>query len=148
MQKVFQEKLQQPAVQAFLDQGLLARMATSNPRNMQPHVVPVWYEWDGKNVWIHTFYATRKVRELLDNPRISVVIDTMAEDQAPQMVIFEGLVKIIDDVRVIVPRANSIYRRYLGEAGALEAEPQSWIHDPESRLIKVTPERVIVQGIG
>jgi hypothetical protein len=30
----------------------------------------------------------------------------------------------------------------MGEAGVLEAEPQSWIYDPENVIVKLTPERL------
>ena len=49
----------------FLARPLLARMATTNPATLQPHVVPVWYGWDGTSLWIGTFRGTRKVKELL-----------------------------------------------------------------------------------
>jgi general stress protein 26 len=107
-------------------------------------VVPVWYEWDGECVWIHTFWSTRKVQELQANQRLSVSVDA---DEPVRGVIFEGEAELIRDPAVIVPRANSIYVRYLGEAGAQEAEPQSWIHDAESTLIKLKPDKVHVWGL-
>ena len=39
--------------------------------------------------------------------------------------------------------ASRIYIRYLGPNGIKEAEPQSWLNDPENLLIKLTPERVM-----
>lgn len=131
----------------FLAQPLLARMATSNPVTLQPHVVPVWFEWDGEFVWIHTFWSTRKVTELQANPRISISIDTDGDGKNIRGVIFEGQAELIRDPEIIVPQANSIYTRYLGPQGAQEAEPQSWIHDAESTLIKVTPGKVHVWGL-
>ena len=51
------------SVSNFLADAHLARLATCNPDTLQPHVVPVWYEWDGEYIWISTFRSTRKVRE-------------------------------------------------------------------------------------
>ena len=136
-----------PKVKELLSKPLLARMATCNPETLQPHVVPVWYEWDGENFWIHTFRATRKIRELQANPKISVVVDTDTRGEPAQAVIMEGQIELILDPEVIVPRANSIYIRYLGEDGTKEREPQSWIHDPDSALLKLTPERVFTWGL-
>lgn len=146
--KNFRNITERDEVKDFLVQPLLARMATCNPKTLQPHVVPVWFGWDGESVWIHTFWSTRKVRELQANPRISVTIDTDGGGKPVRGVIFEGQAELIRDPTVIVPRANSIYVRYLGEAGAQEAEPQSWIHDAESALIKVTPDSVHAWGLG
>ena len=44
----------------------LDRLATANPRTLQPHVVPVWFWWDGTSLWISAFSSTRKVKELLE----------------------------------------------------------------------------------
>jgi hypothetical protein len=39
--------------------------------------------------------------------------------------------------------ANRIYIRYLGPEGVKDADPQSWLDDPQNLLIKLTPERII-----
>jgi len=38
-------------IDAFLEKPLIARMATAD-RYARPHVVPVWYAWDGTTIWI------------------------------------------------------------------------------------------------
>ena len=42
----------------------------------------------------------------------------------------------------VAPLANSIYTRYVGVEGVKEATYQSWIFDPENRIIKLKPEQV------
>jgi len=66
-------------IEGVLAEAVLARLATSNPKNMQPHVVPVWFEWDGEHVWISSFVSTRKIRELKINPRGAVLIESKQE---------------------------------------------------------------------
>ena len=51
-----------PSVLDFLSQPHIGRLATTD--GLQPHVVPVWYEWDGQGVWISSFRSTRKIKEL------------------------------------------------------------------------------------
>lgn len=133
-------------VKKMLAEPLLARLATCNPKTLQPHVVPVWYEWDGNNLWISTFRSTRKVREIQINPKISVVIDTDARGEAARAVILEGKAELISDPENVVSRAASIYTRYLGPEGVKEHDPQSWIYDPENLLIKLTPAKVYLWG--
>lgn len=131
-------------IEAVLAEPVLARLATTNPKTMQPHVVPVWFAWDGENIWISSFISTRKIRELKLNPRGAVLIESKQEGGKLQAVLLEGTVELVtqsrDQVREI---ANRIYIRYLGQDGVNEAEPQSWLNDPENLLIKLTPERVI-----
>ncbi len=124
----------------FLERPLIARMATADP-DCQPHVVPVWFGWDGKSIWISAFASTRKVKELFQNPKISVVIDIAEENGDTQGVLLEGKAEIIKEpVELVQKQSRWIYTRYLGEQGVQGKEPQSWIHDPENRIIQLTPD--------
>ena len=51
-------------IEMVLAEPVLARLATTDPKTMQPHVVPVWFMWDGASVWISSFVSTRKIRGL------------------------------------------------------------------------------------
>jgi len=131
-------------IEAVLAEPVLARLATTNPKTMQPHVVPVWFAWDGKNVWISSFVSTRKIRELKHNPQGAVLIESKQEGGKLQAVLLEGSVELVSEPRQLVSEiANKIYLRYLGTEGVLDEEPQSWLNDPENLLIKLTPKRII-----
>lgn len=128
---------------AFLDRPLLARLATANPETLQPHVVPVWYGWDGQSLWISGFRSTRKIRELLANPRCSIVVDVDGSESGLRAVLMEGKAELVTAPQeVLVEKTTWVYTRYLGPEGVLAPDPQSWIIDPENLLIKLTPETV------
>ena len=135
-----------PEIREFLNQAQIARLATCDTERLQPHVVPVWYEWDGNFVWISSFRSTRKVKEIKQNPLVSLVVDTDSRGEAAHAVLFEGRVELIDDPEIGQKRGFSIYSKYLGEDGAKAKEPQSWLHDPEHLLIKITPQKVYAWG--
>ncbi|HQL39573.1 MAG TPA: pyridoxamine 5'-phosphate oxidase family protein [Anaerolineaceae bacterium] len=129
-------------IDAFLEKPLIARMATAD-RHARPHVVPVWYAWDGTTIWISSFASTRKVAELRENPYLSISIDVAEQNGATRAVILEGKSELITEPREFVASQSYwIYKRYLGDEGVLAKEPQSWIHDPENLLIKLTPEDI------
>ncbi|NMD31314.1 MAG: hypothetical protein GYA80_06320 [Chloroflexi bacterium] len=129
-------------IDAFLEKPLIARMATAD-RYARPHVVPVWYAWDGTTIWISSFASTRKVAELRENPYLSISIDVAEQNGATRAVILEGKSELITEPREFVASQSYwIYKRYLGDEGVLAKEPQSWIHDPENLLIKLTPEDI------
>ena len=131
-------------IEAVLAEPVLARLATTNPKTLQPHVVPVWFAWDGEHVWISSFVSTRKIRELKINPRGAVLIESKQEGSKLQAVLLEGTVELVTQPRQLVRKlARRIYIRYLGQEGIKDAEPQSWLNDAENLLIKLTPERVI-----
>jgi nitroimidazol reductase NimA-like FMN-containing flavoprotein (pyridoxamine 5'-phosphate oxidase superfamily) len=133
-----------PLIESVLAETVLARLATTNPKTMQPHVVPVWFLWDGEFVWISSFVSTRKIRELKANPRGAVLIESKQEAGKLQAVLLEGVVELVAQPRQLVSKmANRIYLRYLGPEGVKDPEPQSWLNDPENMLIKLTPKRII-----
>lgn len=130
-------------IDSYLAESVLARIATVSATSAQPHVVPVWYWWDGASIWIHGYGGTRKFKELRANPKCSIVVDQADSGVDFWAVLFEGEAELIDQPRqVVVDVAVQIYRRYIGEEGVLDPVPQSWIHDEESLLIKLTPSRV------
>ena len=127
----------------FLNKPLLARLATADPEKLQPHVVPVWYGWDGQSLWISAFRSTRKVKELIKNPRCSIVIDVDDASGGIRAVLMEGTVQLVTTPQKLLEENTTwVYTRYLGTKGVLASDPQSWIKDPENLLIKLTPDFV------
>jgi general stress protein 26 len=106
--------IQTPSISELLDEAHLARMATCNSSTQQPHVVPVWYEWDGESIWISSFRSARKVREIVQNPRVSLVIDTPGTEGQVPGVAFERIAKLITDPAQGVERGTRFYRHYIG----------------------------------
>jgi nitroimidazol reductase NimA-like FMN-containing flavoprotein (pyridoxamine 5'-phosphate oxidase superfamily) len=54
----------------------LARIATID-ENGKPHIVPVWYYYDGTNILVPTMKGTKRARNMQKNPYVSIVIDTV-----------------------------------------------------------------------
>jgi len=130
-------------VQSLLTEPVLARLGTVNPKTMQPHVVPVWFLWDGDSLWISAFVSTRKVKDLQKNPRCAVLIEPLQPQGSPlQAVLLEGAIELIaEPASLVAEMSERIYTKYMGPEGVLAPEPQSWKQDPENRLVKLTPER-------
>ena len=61
----------------------------------RPHVMPVWAVWDGDTLWFSGGLHSRKVQNLLADPRCSVT----TEDPLNPLVI-EGLAAKADDDRI------------------------------------------------
>lgn len=138
-------KFNNPQVADLMDQPVLARLGTVNPKTMQPHVVPVWFAWDGESLYISAFSSTRKVKDLLRNLRCSILVEPK-ENQGSKIqgVLLEGECEVISDQPYVSNKAIWIYEKYMGPEGVKAPEPQSWIVDPENRIIKLTPQKVYV----
>jgi len=138
-------RVSEPQAADLLQQPLLARLGTANPRTHQPHVVPVWFLWDGDCLWISAFTSTRKVKDLIKNPRSSVLVEPKDHSQSKiQAVLLEGVVELFADQPFVAEMSEQIYTKYMGPQGVMSAEPQSWKIDPENRIVKLVPEKVFV----
>ena len=134
-----------PQIDRLLTQPVLARLATADPTSGQPHVVPLWFLWDGEVIWISSFGNTQKVKTLRQNPQAALLIEPDAGHPSElQAVLIQGPIEIIESPREFVAeQALAIYTRYLGTEGAQAPDPQSWAHDPNSLLLRLQPENVI-----
>jgi len=134
------QRTAQENLAAFLDRPHLARLATAGSESLQPHVVPVWYLWDGTAVWISSYRSTRKIKELTRNPKCAVLIDAQESQNGLTAVLFEGQAELVTQpLDFLQEMTKRIYIRYLGDQGVLAADPQEWIHSPENMLIKLIP---------
>ncbi len=116
-----------------------ARLGTTNPKTLQPHITMVWFLWDGESLWISAFISTRKARDISKNQKIAVLIEPKGPAKL-QALLFEGTCEFIEEPRSLVAEMSlKIYERYMGAEGVKAKEPQGWAVDPENRLIKLTP---------
>jgi nitroimidazol reductase NimA-like FMN-containing flavoprotein (pyridoxamine 5'-phosphate oxidase superfamily) len=126
-----------------LQEVLLARLATADPRSMQPHLTVVWYLWDGESAWFSAFSSTRKVKDLVRNPRAALLIDKSNGGETEWAYLLEGPVELVSGPgEEFERRVIEVYTRYLGEEGVLAHQPQSWITDAENRLVRLNPEKI------
>jgi PPOX class probable F420-dependent enzyme len=58
----------------FLRGRVLCRLATAS-KDLQPHVTPVIYAVDGEDVIVAIDYGERKLRNLRENSKVSLVVD-------------------------------------------------------------------------
>jgi PPOX class probable F420-dependent enzyme len=60
-----------------------------------PHMVPMWFLWDGSVVLLFSLPNTRKLRDIAANP--AVVLALEPADQGYDVVIVEGKATLLDD---------------------------------------------------
>jgi nitroimidazol reductase NimA-like FMN-containing flavoprotein (pyridoxamine 5'-phosphate oxidase superfamily) len=129
------------ALDAFLERPLIARLATS-ARN-RPRVLPVWFLWDGTDIWMETSATFPNARILRENPHAAIAIDEAVGPFAFRAAIFRGVVDVIAEPYEDVMRmVRGIYRRYLSddELASVEGEMVLSAHHV---LLQFHPRRVI-----
>ena len=132
-------------IQEFLTSPRIARLATI--QNGKPHIVPVWYFYDGKNIIVSTPKGTKKIKNLQSNPNVSIIIDIVdgrVEDISyatkAKAVIIEGVAELQDDIDNSFVKKT--YERYVGKNALNDPMVQFSVNLPRYMLI-IKPTRFI-----
>ena len=132
-------------IQDFLSSPRIARLATI--QNGKPHIVPVWYFYDGKNIIFSTPKGTKKVKNLQSNPNVSIIIDIVdgkSEDISyatkAKAVIIEGVAELREDIDNSFIKKT--YERYVGKNGLNDPMVQFSVNLPRYMVI-IRPTRII-----
>src|SRR3712207_420428 len=67
-------------------------MSTVRP-NGRPHLIPVWFLWDGATILIFSQPENQKIRNLRASPHIVVALE--AADEGEDIVILEGTAELL-----------------------------------------------------
>lgn len=134
-------ELSQAEIDAFLAQPVIARIATVRPDG-RPHVVPIWFYWDGSSIFMETPPTFVKAKNLHKNPNCAITIDITEGGLRFKGVVLEGKVELLTDRQSVLDMVTCIYTKYLGPEAIQSPTPKGMIQS-EHVIIKLTPERVL-----
>lgn len=125
----------------FLERPLIARLATSD--GDRPRVLPMWFWWDGSDVWMETSPTFANYRVLRRNPRAALTIDEAVSGLAMRAVVMRGRVEIVDEPPdEVMATVRRIHDRYLSpEERASDAGRALQLGDHV--LLRFIPDRTI-----
>ena len=112
----------------FLEENEICRLATASKKGW-PLVTPVSYILVRDSFYIATDYDTTKYRHLKENPRASLVVDSISPNRA---VVIQGDATLIEEGR----RFEDVYSRFYERFGWVRSDP--W-KAGEAPFICVTP---------
>ena len=121
------------------DPGLLAVVGTTSADGM-PHLVPVWYRWDGKEIHIWSLESRAWIKNLKRDSRIGF---SAQEDGVPRTaVMIKGLGRVeTSDDPAIDEELWAISRRYV-PASELDEYVASWSH--LRTMVHIEPTKLFV----
>ena len=98
---------------AFLQEQRVVACATID-RDGLPHVMPLWYLVRDGEVWIWTYAASQKVRNLERDPRATLMVETgeRYEELRGAMLRVEAVIE--RSIDLVTALGMALYERYLG----------------------------------
>jgi len=95
----------------FLKSQKVLRLATIG-KDKTPHIVPVWYLYRSKKIYIGTNTSTQKARNLKKNTRVAFCVDVGINAPNIYGVMGEGHANLIVDKTKVKKIATKILLRY------------------------------------
>ena len=132
-------------VSKFVAAHRVARFATADAGGA-PYLVPICYAFDGEHIYSAIDLkpkrvggrALKRVRNILENPQVAVVIDDYSEDWTElAYVMIRGSADIIEAGEERQRAETLLREKYLQYAEMLE---------PGCAVIRIIPERVVSWG--
>ncbi len=124
-----------PAELRFIEENELCRLATC--RRGEPHVVPVNYLYVDGKFYIATDYGTKKLSNIKENNRVSLIIDRYRPNRA---VLVIGEASILEKG----PEYRDIYQKFYRKFAWVRNAP--W-DEGEAPFIVVTPIKKVSWGL-
>jgi len=105
----------------------------------RPHLVPVWFLWDGAGILIFSKPAAQKVRNLRHSPQVMLALDSA--DEGEDIVLLEGRAELLGD-----DAPQSTLPEYAEKYAALMARigmAADWHAAEFTQAIRVTVDRQV-----
>ncbi|MFN8484321.1 MAG: TIGR03667 family PPOX class F420-dependent oxidoreductase [Anaerolineae bacterium] len=105
----------------------------------RPHLVPVWFLWDGNAITIFSQPNNQKIRNLRANAHVALALE--AANEGEDVAILEGTAELVavDDVATILDPYREKYAASIAEMGWT---PETMLAS-YSQPIRVTPTKLI-----
>ena len=105
----------------------------------RPHLVPVWFVWDGATILIFSKPKVQKVRNLRHNPQVMLALDSA--DEGEDIVLLEGRAELLGDdgPRSTLPGYAQKYAALMTRTGMAA----DWHAAEYNQAIRVTVERLV-----
>ena len=124
----------------FVQWERVCRVATSGAASV-PHVVPVCHAFGGGKVYIGSGDNARKVKNIAENPRVTVVVDAYSDVWSTlRGVMIQGRARVIERGPRFRRGRDLLYRKYP------QYPRQAALSPSDSVIIEVTPTRVFSWG--
>ena len=103
----------------------------------QPQTVPVWFLWEGEEVLIYSRPDTRKLRNIVRNPRVGLNLNS--DEHGGSVVRAEGEARIVEDAPPLTG-VRAYLEKYRESIARIGFDPDGFAQ-AFSVALRVTPHR-------
>ena len=120
----------------FLKKEKILHLATIDEKN-SPHIVPVWYMYSAKKIYVGTNTKTQKAKNIKNNKKVSFCVDVGVN--APKIfgVMGKGTAKLLRDESTVNRIAKRILLRYFK---TLDSKSARELLDDTDCIIEILPK--------
>ena len=120
----------------FLKKEKILHLATIDEKN-SPHIVPVWYLYSSKKIYIGTNTRTQKAKNVKNHKKVSFCVDVGVN--APKIfgVMGKGTAKLLKDKSTVRRIARRILLRYFKTLE--DKSPRELLEDTDC-IIEISPK--------
>jgi len=124
----------------FVQWERVCRVATTGAAGV-PHAVPVCHALGGGKVYIGSGDTARKVKNIAENPRVTVVVDNYSDAWSTlRGVMIQGSARVIERGPRFRRGRDLLYRKYP------QYPKEAALSPSDSVIIEVTPTRIFSWG--
>ena len=112
---------------------------TTVRRDGRPHTIPVWFLWDGKTILIFSQPDTQKIRNLRNNPNVTLALD--GTNEGGDVIVLEGKAELLKEKSTEFNQPN-YFTKYGSSIQGMGQTPES-LAQSFSQPIRITPTKFI-----
>ena len=124
----------------FLKKQKILHLATVD-KTGTPHIVPVWYMYSAKKIYIGTNTKTEKEKNIKTHKKVSFCVDVGVNSPSIFGVMGQGTAKLIKDTDAVSRLAKKILLRYFKD---LKNKSAQEILDDTDCIIEIMPKKYAV----
>ena len=124
----------------FLKKQKILRLATLDNKD-NPHIIPVWYLFNSKKLYIGTNSKTEKAKNIKNNSKVSFCVDTGINSPDIFGVMGQGVGKLIIEKNEVARIEKIILLRYFN---TLDDKSAKELLEETDCIIEITPKKYSV----
>jgi PPOX class probable F420-dependent enzyme len=125
-------------MQRFLEQEPIVWLSTVRP-NGAPHIVPIWFWWDGEAILVFSKPDAQKVRNLRNRAQVMLALGDAEDDF--DVGLLEGHAELLDQpTRRVMPPAH--VRKYARQLRSIGLSVEKYA-ETYSQAIRIVPDRAL-----